>query len=193
MPKTEKWCQRVLADQKLHGLLEKVDEDFARQAQQGRCQWCGGPLHRSDYDRQPCGGPAHWNRRDSFCCGRQGCRKRHTPMSVRFLGRKVYVGIVVVLVSAMAHGLKPERVRVLRERLGIDRRTLQHWRKWWLETFVPSSFWQAARARFSPPVCPQTLPWSLLQAFGAGPRDRLLKLMKFLCPLSVCTPPIQSM
>ena len=50
-------------------------------------------------------------------------------MSVRFLGRKVYVGIVVVLVSAMDHGLKPERVQVLRESLGIDRRTLQHWRK----------------------------------------------------------------
>ena len=112
---------------------------------------------------------------------------------MRFLGRKVYVGIVVVLVSAMNHGLKPERVRVLRESLGIDRRTLQHWRKWWLETFVPSPFWKATRARFSPALCEQSLPWSLLQAFGLDRRDRLLELMKFLCPLSVSTPLIQSM
>ncbi len=29
-----------------------------------------------------------------------------------FLGRRVYAGVVVVLVSAMIHGLKPERVKV---------------------------------------------------------------------------------
>ena len=113
-------------------------------------------------------------------------------MSVRFLGRKVYVGIVVVLVSAMDHGLKPERVQVLRESLGIDRRTLQHWRQWWLDNFVQSPFWQVARARFASPLCLRTLPWSLLQAFGMERRDRLLELMKFLSPLSVAPSFIQS-
>jgi hypothetical protein len=102
---------------------------------------------------------------------------------VRFLGRRVYAGLVVVLVSAMAHGLKPERVHRLREVLGIDRRTLERWRQWWLVIFVESSFWKEARARFLPPLCPQTLPWSLCLSFAVGKRrDRLLELLKFLAP-----------
>jgi hypothetical protein len=59
----------------------------------------------------------------------------------------------------------------LRKSLGIDRRTLERWRQWWLETFVQSSFWKAARARFMPSVCEQTLPGSLAEAFGIGRRD----------------------
>ena len=49
----------------------------------------------------------------AFVATREGCRRRHTPPSVRFLGRRVYAGLVVVLVSAMHHGLKPERVQML--------------------------------------------------------------------------------
>jgi hypothetical protein len=64
----------------------------------------------------------------------------------------------VVLVSAMIHGLKPERVELLREAVGIDRRTLERWRQWWLVRFVESSFWREARARFMPPLCPKTMP-----------------------------------
>ena len=84
-----------------------------------------------------------------------------TPPSMRFLGRKVYAGFIVVLVAAMHHGLSADRVHRLREVLGIDRRTLTHWRDWWLESFVASSFWKAARGRLMPPVCQQTLPLSL--------------------------------
>jgi hypothetical protein len=65
---------------------------------------------------------------------------------VRFLGRKIYWGVVVVLMTAMQHGAKPTRVEILRERLGIDRRTLERWRTWWLVTFVESRFWKEARA-----------------------------------------------
>jgi hypothetical protein len=71
-------------------------------------------LHRSDYDRKPRGGP-QWEVRFSFCCAQEGSRRRHIPPSVRFMGRRVYAGLVVVLVSAMIHGLKPERVQCLRE------------------------------------------------------------------------------
>ncbi len=43
-----------------------------------------------------------------------------------FLGRRVYVGLIVVLVSALGHGLTPGRMRVLRESLGIDDWNWQH-------------------------------------------------------------------
>ena len=180
---SESWCQNQLADQQLHQLLEKVDWDLAGQARQRGCLFCGGKLHRADYDRKPRGGP-EWDYRYSFCCAQEGCRRRRTPESVRFLGRRVYAGLIVVLVSAMVHGLKPERVVRLRQALGIDRRTLERWHQWWLVTFVESSFWRAARARFMPPLCQRTLPWSLCLSFQVQRRDRLLALLKFLAPLT---------
>lgn len=91
------------------------------------------------------------------------------------------------MVSAMRHGLKAERVRALRESLGIDRRTLERWRTWWLKEFVQSPFWKVARARFMPLIGEGTLPWSLCQAFGMDCRDRLLDLLKFLSPITTAS------
>jgi hypothetical protein len=182
----ESWCQNHLADQQVYQLLEKVDGDLTEETRQQGCARCGGKLHRSDYDRKPRGGP-QWELRFSLCCAREGCRRRHTPPSVRFMGRRVYAGLVVVLVSAMLHGLNPERVQRLREVLGIDRRTLQRWRQWWLVLFVESSFWREARARFMPSLCPKTMPLSLCVSFGVERRDRLLELLKFLAPITTPT------
>jgi len=178
----ENWCQNHLADQRLYLLLEKVDLEFAEAAHRLGCLYCGGKLYRGDYERKPRGGP-EWDLRYSFCCCQ--CRRRRTPESVRFLGRRVYAGLVVVLVAAMAHGLKPERVRRLREALQIDHRTLERWREWWLGLFVGSSFWKEARARFAPPVCQQTIPLSLCVRFQVERADRLLELLKFLAPITI--------
>ena len=110
---------------------------------------------------------------------------------MRFLGRKVYAGFVVVLVSTMVHGLNAERVRRIRELLNtddrIDRRTLERWRQWWLNTFVRCSLWKEARARFMPPVCEKTLPNSLCARFQIDERARLLALLKFLAPITTPT------
>jgi hypothetical protein len=167
-------------------LLEKIDKDFGEQVRKVGCRLCGWVLHRADYERKPRGGPG-WDKRLSYCCSREGCRCRCTPPSVRFLGRRVYAGFIVVLVSAMLHGLSDKRLQRLREVLPIDRRTLQRWRQWWLETFVHTRFWKAERARFMPSVCAATLPRSLMQHFGSGldRRDRLLDLLVFLAPLTV--------
>jgi hypothetical protein len=183
-PSEVHWCQRHLADQTLFQLLEKIDHDFAEQTHQGGCWFCHARLHRGDYERKPRGGP-QWEVRFSFCCSREGCRRRCTPASVRFLGRRVYAGVVVVLLSAMLHGVNAERVHRLRQVLQLDRRTLLRWRQWWLETFVRTRFWQGARALFLPPVGERTLPWSLAQHYGAEPRDRFIALLKFLAPLTV--------
>ena len=194
--KLENWCQSYLADQQLPQLLKKVDADLAEKVRQSGCQHCAGKLHSAKYRRKPRGQPQQDRQdgqppedvfRDSFCCDQEGCRKRHTPPSVRFLGRKVYWGFVVVLVSVMRHGLKPERLQALRETLGVDRRTVERWREWWLGIFVESSFWRGARARFMPPLCPQTMPWSLGIRFEIQRRDRLLALLKFLAPITTPT------
>lgn len=169
--KGETWRQSHLADQQLHQLLEKVDADLAQETAQAGCLYCAGKLHRADYDRKPRGGP-QWDRRYSFRCAQADCRRRRTPESVRFLGRRVYAGLVVVLVTVMIHGLKPARVRRIGEVLQIDSRTLKRWRQWWLDKFVRSSFWKAARARFMPAVCERRLPLSLWLRFELEGRER---------------------
>ena len=191
--KQENWCQCYLADRNLFQFLGKCDADLAEKCRQAGCWHCSGKLHRADYQRKPRGGPDLPEEiyRDSFCCAEEGCRKRHTPPSVRFLGRRVYWGLTVVLVSAMRHGLKAERVQALRESLGIDRRTLERWREWWLESFVQSPFWKAARARFMPLVCESNLPLSLCEAFGMDRRDKLLDLLSFLSPITTASIPLE--
>ena len=179
----ESGCQKHLADQELFQLLEKVDADLVEEARSKGCALCGGRLDRGDYERKPRGGP-QWDVRFSLCCAQEGCRKRHTPPSVRFMGRRVYAGLVVVLVSALIHGAKPERVHLLREALGIDRRTLERWRQWWLGAFIESSFWREARARFMPSLCPKTMPLPLCESFDVQRRDRLLDLLQFLAPIT---------
>jgi hypothetical protein len=172
-------------------VLTKVDADLATQTREKGCVHCGGALHRADYPRKVRGLVLEeevW--RDSFCCAREGCRRRATPGSVRFLGRRVYAGFVVVLLTALRHGLTAERVRALQEQLGVDRRTLERWRDWWLEEFAPGRLWRVARARLMPPVEEATLPWSLWERFRKKPKKPLLKLLRFLVPWSTREAPL---
>jgi len=94
------------------------------------------------------------------------------------------VGFVVVLVSAMMHGVNEQRVKRLREVLGIDRRTLEHWRQWWKVTFVRSDFWRGKQGRLRRPIVEGQMPLGLVEAFGAWQREGLMKLMQFLSPIT---------
>ncbi|MBU0516025.1 MAG: hypothetical protein KJ621_14775 [Proteobacteria bacterium] len=178
--------EKLFNDRRLYTFLEQVDKDFAAEAQSGGCDHCGAALHRGDYGRKPRGGPS-WDKRYSFCCSRDGCRKRKTPPSVRFLGRKVYVGIVVVLVSAMMHGPSNRRLEYLQRELPIDRRTLKRWREWWTEIFVHLAFWKAERGRFARYMAGEQMPLDLVEAFDAQHIEGLVKLMKFLSPITTRT------
>jgi hypothetical protein len=61
-----------------------IDKDLAERIRQKGCS-CGGRLHCANYRRAPQGGPDHlpeeYRSRFSFCCDRDGCRKRMTPAS----------------------------------------------------------------------------------------------------------------
>ena len=94
---------------------------------------------------------------------------------------------MVVLTTTVIHGLKPGRVRRIRQALQIDSRTLKRWRQWWLDSFLRSSFWKAARARFMPRLSEPTLPLSLWLSFELEGRDRLLAVLQFLRPITTPT------
>jgi hypothetical protein len=178
----------VLADAKFHEQLFVFDRDLAASARAARCWLCGGALHSASYDRKPRGGPPGlgpaYAERFSFCCAVDGCRKRTTPPSLRFLGRKVYLATVVTLISAMLLGTTPARLARLSTVPGIDRRTLARWRAWWCSTFTDSGFAPIAKAVFMPPLDITGLPVSLLDRFAGDIEQKLTALLRFLGPLT---------
>ncbi len=186
-------CHAFLSDPNFYDLLFRLDEDLAGEVRGVGCA-CGGVLHSARYPRKPRGmrtalGEAYETRL-SFCCAREGCRRRRTPPSVRFLGRRVYLGAVVVLATALCHGPSPVRLAQLHKWFRVSSRTLNRWRKWWREVFVRTPFWQAARGRFVPPLDTLTLPASLLKRFAGIERPTpLVQLLRFLTPLTVAHRP----
>jgi len=170
--------------------LFTIDQDLADAIRKIGCP-CGGRLHSADYLRRPRGIPAslleHLRIRLSFCCDRDGCRKRMTPPSVRFLGRKVYLGAIVILISAMRQGPSPRRVRELTARFGVDQRTIARWQVFWREHFPQSSFWKTARARLTLTVPVTSLPYSLVDAFLSRHPDDVgwTLLLRFLAPITI--------
>jgi hypothetical protein len=112
---------------------------------------------------------------------------------LRFLGRKVYLGVVVVLISALRHGVSPTRMRYLEQRVGVSRRTLMRWRKWWCEGVVATPFWRAACAAFMPAVEHAKLPASLLERFAGALQDRLISLLRLIAPLTTQSAMVHAM
>lgn len=175
----------IIDNSRFEVLLASIDSDLAARAKSKGCAHCGGTLHSATYPRKPRGlsdSTDPPNRRHSFCCAT--CRRRTTPASVRFLGRRVYAGTVVLLMSAMDEGVTNRRIEALRSVLGVHRRTLQRWRHWWRTVFAATPFWSVTRGNLTPPPDATALPASLLERF-AGPDApmRLVQCLRFLIPL----------
>lgn len=176
------------ADAKWFATLAEIDAVSAKQVKAAGCADCGGPLDRADYDRKPRGdlgeAAGSYARRTSFCCRRDGCRHRATPPSLRFLGRKVYVAVVVVVASIVGRerGLvgrgAPRRVA------GVPVRTVRRWQSWWSVAFALTSFWKEAKGFFATPVDETALPGSLLERLGVPSATTLTRLLRLIAPVT---------
>lgn len=189
--------QKIFSLSRFYPLLRKLDQELALETKRGGCP-CGGKLHYARYPRKPRGtiveNDMAYRKRESFCCAEEGCRRRTTPPSVLFLGRKVFFSVVVILVCVLRQGPKPTRLDKLGELTGASARTIRRWQKWWKSTFVQSECWRAGRGRFSKPVDVSELPRSLLQAFAATGRGRLKRLvhmLRFMGPLSTTSTSVE--
>lgn len=183
---------RLLQRVSFWAFLFSIDRDLAATTCQAGCS-CGGRLHRADYPRKPRGGPKGLPReymyRLSFCCSQDGCRKRATPPSLRFLGRKVYLHAVVILVAAMRQGPTPRRVRELAELFDVDRRTIARWQAFWREAFPQTAYWKVARGQLALLVELADLPRALLTGFfrkeAPDPLGCWKRLLVFLSPITI--------
>jgi hypothetical protein len=186
------WHEVVL-DGEFFAKLEMSDAEIAAEVAAAGCRRCGGPLHRGDYERKPRGGIAAvageaFRRRFSLCCGRPGCRRRATPPSLRFLGRKVYLEAVVVIAGVVAR--VAETARAILTATGVPARTVSRWGEWW-RTSAQGRWWRSLSGRFVPPPPDgNALPWSLvmhLEKMHVDRRTTLTAMAKLLAPLTTAS------
>ena len=172
--------------------LTAIDAAIVKRAAAEKCRDCGGPLHRGDYARKPRGGlvaPGAESlvRRFSLCCGRDGCRHRATPPSVRFLGRRVYVGAVVIVASVMA--LTAASARAAMRATGVPGRTTRRWDRWWRGPFTTSAPFVELSARLVPSFARNALPASILDRLEGVAATRIARLLVWLAPLTTASVP----
>lgn len=178
----------LIDDTSLFRILRSIDEEVAVRLRAGRCPRpdCGGPLHWGRFDRKPRGErvelPAEYYRRQGLCCG--WCRKRVLPPSCLFLGRRVYWGAVVILVTAAVQGLEKRSASELCRHFGASRRTVRRWVRYFASEFAPSVQWQNLRGRVAAVVRDDDLPRSLLQWFASTGISALETVVRCLCFLA---------
>jgi hypothetical protein len=150
--------------------------------------FCGGPLHSAHYRRKPRGGPPElkeaFELRFSLSCGREGCRRRVLPPSVRFWQRRVYWAPVMFLVTALRQGHRPEvTFQRLKALCGVWRSTVKRWRRYFQTLFAQSIQYRRLAGHLIPPIAKERLPRQLLSRFCQGcrqPEDALVNCLRAL-------------
>ena len=171
--------------------LTRLDEKIAQAVAANDCPACGGRLHRGNYERKPRGaliapeGETSVTR-FSLCCGREGCRKRALPPSVRFLGRRVYLGAVVIVASIVAQALAT--LREIRSKTGVPARTVRRWLGWWSGPFITTEVFVTVSARLVGVAVAQ-LPSSIVDRFEGSPATRVRAMLVLLAPLTTRSVP----
>ena len=160
----------LLQKQELFSFLYLIDIDLAQRCRNQKCPHCGGTLHQSNYARATWGAPKNvpeeQKLRQSFCCSREGCRKRTKPPSCIYMGRKVYWAGIVLVVTGLrqVRADKESTIRAMRM-FGISYKTVLKWSEWFREIFPNSTEWKRIRGRVSALVRSDELPRSLLDDF----------------------------
>ena len=186
--------REYLGDASFFVALRRLDEEIAAEVRSGGCPHCGGALYTANYVRSPRGlsftVEGELAERLSLCCGREGCRRRVTPPSVRFFGRRVYAGAAFLLASTLlTERIGGKIAGRIEHDIGVSLETLKRWRKWWREKFVQSRFWQWARGMFTPSLSEEgALASEILKRFGGeGDTGAVRRCLRFLSDLSTAS------
>lgn len=161
----------ILRDPRFYLVLYDIDVEIARKTQEQPCAHCNDVVDTSDYQRKPRGLPIEsderLSRRFSFCCRRDGCRRRLTPQSLRFAGRRVWVLTVILALSDTSESGMSRLISLTK----VPRQTIRRWRQWWSHVFLNSQFWRQARARFIDSNDMRQLPGQILDTFWCPDRE----------------------
>jgi hypothetical protein len=181
--------QNFIFKSSFHALIITIDREMAAIVMDNGCDHCGGKLHQAHYPRSPVGMPAdfrdHYNQRISFCCS--SCRKRTTPASVRFFGRRRSPAPIFMLICILQCGINERRLSQIKRHFGItvSESTWKRWRRWWRESFEETKFWMKEKGLLStPPSTNQLIPRALFTLFTGNFTEKICFLLRFLSPLT---------
>ena len=167
----------MLCNAEVWAWLREVDEAEAARCRAAGCGYWPGKLHSARYPRKPYGLAFELRdtggRRFSFCCA--DCRLRSTPASVRFFGRRFYLGALFLVVSALAlrGGV---RLQTVERKWGVPISTLRRWR---LAAFPATEPWGAKRGELAMPPEAEPLLFVLRSRAGmAGTGERIRRLRR---------------
>jgi len=173
---------------KLFASLAEIDGAIASKVKEAGCAHCAGKLDRADYERKPRGdlgeAAGAYTKRTSFCCRNEGCRHRATPPSLRFLGRKVYVSVLVIVASVVGRSVDLVGRGSRREVAGVPVRTVRRWLEWWSIAFAQGAFWSEAKSLFATPVDEGELPGSVLVRLGERSATTLTLFLRLIAPVT---------
>jgi hypothetical protein len=106
------------------------------------------------------------------------------PFSVRYLGRKVYLGAAVAIATVLARGRDRDAVFFVRRVLGVSWNTLARWRSWW-QGLTGTELWTRARGLLPVDLAVGgLLPESLLARYQGTAAERTVGLLRLLRPLT---------
>ena len=177
----------LLTDARFYNSLLDLDRLIARQIRQQKCPFCHGKLNQAHFLRKPRGVPKgthpDYSVRFSYCCGQDGCRKRITPPSMRFLSRKVYSSVILFLIFLFNSKSDEARMDKLNALLGttISVETIRRWRHYWAKVVPNSHTWK--RSPFNQALS-EILPVSLLALFQGDLKQQLQRGLRWLLPLT---------
>jgi len=181
---------KFLLNAKFHQLLTRMDEQLADETRQKGCPHCGEKLNNSDYPRSPFGVATpfrdYYQIRRSLCCAK--CRKRTTPPSVRFFGRRWYCAPIFLLISALIGKPTGRRFAAIQRHLGLpnfSKKTWDRWRLWWHEYFPLHPFWKKMKGLIPIDALQGPLPVSVLAIFSGRLEKRIIRALKFFSPMTV--------
>ena len=185
--------QNFLTKSSFHARLTEIDQEIAMSCLAKGCVRCDGKLrklHQSDYPRSPMGIAQafrdYYLSRFSFCC--IDCRKRTTPPSVRFFGRRWYPAPLHIFISIMTYGISKRRIALMEKHFGIVVResTWRRWRKWWRDEFVATKFWSQAKGKLPPgnDITQGSFPRAIFNFYTGNVEEKMLLFLPFLSPLT---------
>ena len=160
----------LLKNKSLFYHLYTIDKNIAEEYRQMPCPFCGGPLYFANYPRKPRGEPDGVPEecfiRFSLCCGKEGCRHRIMPPSYRFMGRKVYWHVVIlIIISDYQNKAWKTSIFRLSRLFGVSRNTIIRWIDFFKDIFPSSSQWQRLRGQVSASIRNNGLPSNLVNYF----------------------------
>jgi|GEM_PF-3375667 len=150
-------------ERELFRRLSEADRRIAATVAAQGCSKCGrGKLNNGNYQRKPRfrEGSTAWDgvwERCSLVCAQ--CRRRTLPPSVMFLGRKVYVELVVIAAAVLA---QRDGVDAAVAATGVPALTIRRWLGYW-QRLVDEGWWREMRALFATPPVAASMPTSLVE------------------------------